>query len=134
MPINSLRISGSALTAERTRLDTISQNIANAQTTRGADGRAYRRRIVSFQAVPNTPEGGGGVNAAEIVESDAPCPKVYNPGHPDANEQGLVEMPNVNVVEEMVDMITATRAYEANVGAINATKTIIGRAIDIGRS
>src|SRR5215470_15364793 len=129
MPINSLRISGSALHAERVRLDTISQNIANAQTTRGTDGRAYRRRQVVFQTIPDSADAGG-VNVAETVEADTPGERVYNPGHPDADAQGFVEMPNVNMAEEMVDMIAATRAYEANVGAINATKTIIARAID----
>src|SRR5947209_3659330 len=104
MPINSLRISGAGLTAERARLDAISQNIANAQTTRGADGKAYRRRQVVFETVQDHGEMGG-VRVAEMVESDAPSPRVYNPGHPDADAQGFVEMPNVNLVDEMVDMI-----------------------------
>src|SRR5258706_3579876 len=133
MPISSLRISGSALRAERIRLDTISQNIANAQTTRAADGKAYRRRQVVFEAVGTSTESDG-VRVAETTESQVPCNKVFNPGHPDADAQGFVEMPNVNLAEEMVDMIAATRAYEANVDAISATKTIIARAIDLGRT
>src|SRR5213082_2786147 len=133
MEIRALDISGSALTAERTRLDTISQNIANAQTTRGTDGRAYRRRDVVFQEVLATQPGAGGVRVTEIVDPQTPMSKVYNPGHPDADRDGYVEMPNVNVVEEVVDLIAASRAYEANVAAVNATKTLVARALDLGR-
>jgi flagellar basal-body rod protein FlgC len=137
MSINSLRISGSALTAERARLDVISQNIANVQTTRGADGSCYRRRQVVFETVTQDDPGSGaavgGVHVTAVADSTEPMPRVYNPGHPDANAQGYVEMPNVNLVEEMVDMITASRAYEANVAVVNATKTLVARALDIGR-
>jgi flagellar basal-body rod protein FlgC len=133
MVIRALEISGSALTAERTRLDTISQNIANAQTTRGPDGRAYRRRDVVFQQVLDAEPGAGGVRVSEIVDPETPMSKVYNPGHPDADADGYVEMPNVNLVEEMVDLITASRAYEANVAAVNATKTMVARALELGR-
>jgi flagellar basal-body rod protein FlgC len=133
MNIRALEISGSALTAERTRLDTISQNIANAETTRGTDGRAYRRRDVVFQQVLEIEPGAGGVRVTEIVDPQTPMSKVYNPGHPDADADGYVEMPNVNVVEEMVDLIAASRAYEANIAAVNATKTLFARALDLGR-
>src|SRR4051812_7935502 len=136
MNISSLQISGSALTAERTRLDIISQNIANVHTTRAADGRAYRRRQVVFETIPGepgAPGATGGVRVAEVRTSDAPMERIYSPGHPDADTQGYVEMPNVNVVDEMVDLITATRAYEANVAVVNATKTLVARALDLGR-
>jgi flagellar basal-body rod protein FlgC len=133
MSISTLQISGSALTAERTRLDVISQNIANAQTTRGADGRTYCRRQVMFETVTGTDARAGGVHVTSVVNSDETMPRIYNPGHPDADVQGYVEMPNVNLVEEMVDLITATRAYEANVAVVNATKTLVSRALDIGR-
>ena len=136
MNISSLQISGSALTAERTRLDVISQNIANVHTTRAADGRAYRRRQVIFEMIPGepgTPGPTGGVRVSQVKTSDAPMERVYSPGHPDANAQGYVEMPNVNLVDEMVDLITATRAYEANVAVVNATKTLVARALDLGR-
>src|SRR2546421_599219 len=127
--ISSLNINGSALTAERTRLDVISENIANAETTRGADGRAYRRKEVVFETVqPAGKAASGGVRVAEIAEANDPAARVYNPGHPDADPQGYVEMPNVNVVEEMVDLVAASRAYEANVAAVNTTKTMIARA------
>src|SRR6202023_3411586 len=103
MNISSLHISGSALTAERTRLDVISQNIANVNTTRGTDGQAYRRRQVVFEMIPGEPgtaRGAGGVRVAQVTNSDAPMERVYSPGHPDANAQGYVELPNVNLVDE----------------------------------
>lgn len=133
MNIRALEISGSALTAERLRLDTISQNIANAGTTRGIDGKAYRRRDVVFQEVLDNQSGAGGVKVTEIVDPQTPMSRVYNPGHPDADGDGYVEMPNVNIVEEMVDLIAASRAYEANVAAVNATKTLFARALELGR-
>ncbi len=133
MSISSLRISGSALTAERERLDAISENIANAETTRGPDGRPYRRRQVVFEAIPDQGASPRGVRVQQVTRSTAPLPRVYNPGHPDADAQGYVEMPNVNIVEEMVDLVTATRAYEANVNAANATKSITSHAIELGR-
>jgi flagellar basal-body rod protein FlgC len=133
MSISTLRVSGSALTAERTRLDIISQNIANVHTTRTADGGAYRRRQVVFETMAGEQPGSGGVRVAEVASSTAQMDRVYNPGHPDANAQGYVEMPNVNLVEEMVDLIAATRAYEANVAVVNATKTLVAHALDLGR-
>lgn len=134
MRLTSLGISASALTAERQRLDVVAENIANAQTTRAADGRAYHRKEVVFEAVAADAVQRGGVRVADVVESKAPMVNIYNPGHPDANAEGYVEMPNVNVVEEMVDMMSATRAYEANVAAANATKTLASSALSIGRS
>lgn len=140
MSISTLRISGSALTAERVRLDVIAQNIANAQTTRGADGRAYRRREVVFEEVPLTTPGlegpplTGGVRVTAVIPSAVPVTRVYNAGHPDADRLGYVEVPNVNLVEEMVDLVAATRAYEANLVAISATKSLIARALELGRA
>lgn len=141
MNISTLQISGSALTAERTRLDIISQNIANVHTTRGPDGHAYRRREVVFETITGSHPGlpgasgsdEGGVHVAAVTPSSEPTQQIYDPGNPDANAQGYVEMPNVNLVNEMVDMIMATRAYEANVAVVNATKTLVSRALDIGR-
>lgn len=135
MAISSLQISGSGLTAERARLDAIARNIANADTTRGPDGGPYKRQMVVFEAI--NPEGGaesaGGVKVAQVIESKEGPKMVYRPSHPDANDKGYVAMPNLNIVEEMVDMITATRAYEANTGAANATKSMISAAIGLGR-
>lgn len=133
MNITSLKISGSALTASRVRLDTISENIANANTTRTENGKAYRRREVVYESIPHNQPDAGGVRVTEVVESDRQMERIYKPGHPDADADGYVEMPNVNLVEEMVDMMTATRAYEANVAAVNATKTLVARALDLGR-
>lgn len=135
MSITSLRISGSGLTAERARLDTISRNIANAETTTRADGKQgpYLRQSPIFKPITNEDGTPGGVEVSEITElSDMPK-MVYMPGHPLANAEGQVAMPNVDIIEEMVDMIAATRAYEANIGAANATKSMIAKAIELGQ-
>ena len=136
----------SGLTAERLRMDVISNNIANANTTRTDQGGAYHRRYVVFQPRERKVESfeqllqrvigyrktsGEGVRAVMIAEDDSQGPLVYDPGHPDANEEGYVEKPNVNMVSEMVDMITASRAYEANVTAINSAKSMAMKALDI---
>ena len=140
--LNILQISASGLSAERTRLQTVSSNIANAQTTRTEEGGPYQRRLPVFQsdAVSTNPFGDmldrklQAPKVVDVVVDDRPTEKVYNPGHPDANpETGMVEMPNVNVVEEMVDMISASRAYESNVTAISATKNMALKDLEIGR-
>ena len=143
----------SGLTAERLRMDVISNNIANANTTRTENGGAYHRRYVVFEPRKKedksfegfmkkamTPTGelgsfeiGEGVRAVEIRADDTQGPLVYDPGHPDANAEGYVERPNVNVVAEMVDMITASRAYEANVTTIQAAKSMTSQALNIGK-
>lgn len=141
----SLQISASGLTAERLRLDVIANNLANVNTTRTAAGGPYRRKVavleerstafadlLSYRLTPAA--GRGGVRVAYIAEDTSPPQRVYNPGHPDADSDGYVQMPNVNVVTEMVDMITATRAYEANVTAMNAAKQMALRTLDIGRN
>lgn len=140
--------SASGLTAERLRMDVISNNIANANTTRTDRGGAFHRRYVVFEPRDRAPkkfehvlkkavglnrQTGEGVRAVQITEDDTPGPMVYEPGHPDANAEGYVEKPNVNIVTEMVDMITAQRAYEANSTAINAAKAMISKALDIGK-
>lgn len=142
----ALDIGASALTAQRLRMDTISQNIANANTTRTEDGTPYRRRIVIFkessQGVPfseylsessKKQYIGKGVKVAAVKEDTSPFKRVYDPGHPDADEEGYVEMPNVDIITEMVNMISATRSYEANVTSINATKSMAMKALEIGR-
>ncbi|SHI67158.1 flagellar basal body rod protein FlgC [Propionispora hippei] len=134
----------SGLTAERLRMDVISNNIANANTTRTAKGGPYRRQLVVFE--PRSEQasfsqilskemgaGGDGVKVVGITEDDSPTRMVYDPHHPDANQAGYVEMPNVNIVTEMVDMITATRAYEANVTAVNSAKSMALKALEIGK-
>lgn len=136
----------SGLTAERLRMDVISNNIANANTTRTENGGAYHRRFVVFSPRDRKPESfeqallkatggkknvGEGVRAVAIMEDQQQGPLVYEPGHPDANADGYVEKPNVNIVSEMVDMITAHRAYEANATTINAAKAMFSKALEI---
>lgn len=128
----SLEASASALTADRLWLDIVADNIANANTTRTATGEPFRRRIPVFAARAGAPA--GGVQVVAVTEDPSPFRLRYEPGHPDADENGYVRMPNVDVIKEMVDMIAATRAYEANVTAINAAKGMFLRALDIGRA
>jgi len=133
----------SGLTAERLRMDVISNNIANVNTTRTAEGGAYRRQMVVFSPRENTTsfaqvlseqlETGNGVRVVGIEKDNSPTRKMYDPSHPDANKEGYVEMPNVNIVNEMVDMITATRSYEANVTVVNAAKSMALKALEIGK-
>lgn len=145
---NSFGINASALTAQRLRMDVISSNIANAETTRARieNGQAvpYRRKTVVFQPQQESFEGllraqmngqnaGQGVKVAQVREDQSPLKQVYNPTHPDANAEGYVFMPNVDITKEMVDMLAATRSYEANVTAINASKAMIMKALEIGR-
>ena len=121
--------SASALTAERLRMDIISSNVANADTTRTQGGGPYRRKVVVFEVAKN-----GGVRVNRIQEDlSTPSQLIYQPEHPDANADGWVEYPNVVLVNEMVDMLAATRAYEANIAALNATKSMMSSALNIGR-
>jgi flagellar basal-body rod protein FlgC len=144
---DSLRIGASGLLAQRLRLDVISNNIANAQTTRTAEGGPYKRKDVVFMAegqnerLPqflaerrgDTGAVGGGVRVAEIITDDSEGARVYDPTHPDADENGYVTYPNVNPVIEMTNMLSATRSYEANLSVIDAAKRMALRALDIGR-
>ena len=143
--LKSLNISGSALTAQKFRMDIISQNIANAKTTRTENGEPYRRRItilsektdkqdfkssLSAAMEDNSPQG---VVVSQIVEDQSDFVAEYSPEHPHADENGYVMLPNVNTVQEMIDMMSASRAYEANITAFNATKSMAQNALDIGR-
>jgi flagellar basal-body rod protein FlgC len=145
---DAITAASSALTAERLRMDVTAENLANAQTTRGADGQPYRRKEVVLEQRGQTfgamltsalgVRGSGtstvqGVQVAAIVEDPTPNRLVYDPGHPDANAQGYVEMPNVNAVTEMVDLISAQRGYEANVTAIQTAKSMFSKTLDILR-
>ncbi|NLL19776.1 MAG: flagellar basal body rod protein FlgC [Clostridia bacterium] len=136
---SSMNISASGLTAERLRLDTIANNLANINTTRTAQGGPYRRQTLVFTEKLEKAIGarekfrGAGVEVAEIRRDQGEPRRVYDPTHPDAGDDGYVHYPNINIVNEMVDMITATRAYEANITAINAAKTMALKALEIGR-
>ncbi len=143
--LNSINVSASGLTAEKLRMDVISRNIANVNTTRTADGTPYRRQVVVFQEgdkqmpfsqyLSDASKSliGSGVKVTGITEDKTPFKSVYDPGHPDADEKGYVKMPNVDVMTEMVNMISASRAYEANVTAINSAKSMAMKALEIGR-
>ncbi|ADL07854.1 flagellar basal body rod protein FlgC [Thermosediminibacter oceani] len=141
----SLEISASGLTAQRLRMDVISNNIANVNTTRTEEGGPYRRQRVIFQerkrgltfkdviSGMSSTQPGAGVRVVSIEKDPSPFKLVYDPSHPDADQMGYVRMPNVNIVTEMVDMISATRSYEANITAINSAKGMITKALEIGR-
>lgn len=154
--MNTINIIGSGLTAQQLRLDIVSENVTNSQTTRveGGEG-AYRRKMVVFEAVSgrnsfrdalaraaqgmtptsNTeaPPVAGGVRVTEIVEDDSPMKIVYDPTHPDADEQGYVELPNVDMVLEIADAMAASRAFASNVTAFNTLKSVISSGLEIGR-
>ena len=154
--LNSINIVGSGLTAQQTRLDLVSENVTNSQTTRVENGEgAYRRKMVVFQAVsgkdsfreamsraaavgkpvsnagvnPNA----GGVIVTDILEDDSPMKIVYDPTHPDADEEGYVELPNVDMVKEIADAMAASRAFASNVTAFNTLKSVISSGLEIGR-
>jgi flagellar basal-body rod protein FlgC len=138
--LTSLDVSASALTAQRMRMDVISENIANADTTRTENGGPYRRRVtmlaeqpMTFSAALKQATTGGGVVVSQIVEDQSDFEYEYDPDHPDANEYGYVAKPNVDTAEEIIDMMSATRSYEANVTALNATKSMAMKALEIGR-
>ncbi len=131
---SSIDISASGLIAQRIRLDAIANNIANANTTRTVEGGPYRRQEVVFRVHrEEDAPASRGVEVESVVESEEPPKMVYDPSHPDAGPDGRVALPNVNIVEEMTDMISATRAYEANVTAINAARSMAAKALEIGR-
>lgn len=146
--LSSFDISASALSAQRVRMDIAAENIANIDSTRTEGGGAYRRKDVLFEsfgarsfkeALRNASMGKGfagrnaGVRVAGIIEDDREMKQVYNPGHPDADENGFVTLPNVDLLKETVDSMSATRSYEANVTALNAMKLMAQKALEIGK-
>ena len=130
---SGMRISASGLSAERLRLDVISSNIANARTTRTEEGGAYVRKIVVFAENYDSKLGMLGVKVTEIKRDSSDMRLEYDPSHPDANEEGYVEYPNVDLLVEMSDLISASRAYESNVDTLNAQKNMISKALEIGK-
>jgi flagellar basal-body rod protein FlgC len=142
--MTALDIGASGLSAERTHLNIISMNLANAKTTRTAEGGAYRRRTVVKAATDvDSPFAKAmqdaqtrelkGVRVLGIARDERPGKRVYEPGHPDADQEGYVTYPDINVVEEMTNMLTATRSYEANVSSIQSVKSMWNKALEIGR-
>lgn len=138
----TFKISGSALKANRVRLNTISSNLANVETTSTPEGGPYKKKSVYFETQPVTfkehldnklNNSIQGVKVTKILEDQEPPQKVYNPDHPDADDDGYVEMPNVSVLKEMVDMMNTTRAYQANATTIKAAKRMAMKALEIGR-
>jgi len=146
---DALNVSATGLTAERLRMDVTAENLANAQTTRGADGQPYRRKEVVLAEIQSGGFGSqlakaigagsasgsqpGGVEVAGIAQDQTPGKLVHDPGHPDADADGYVRMPNVDTVAEMVDLISAQRAYEANVTAMNAAKQMFSKTLELLR-
>lgn len=143
--LSSFDISASGLTAQRQRLDVAAQNLSNTETTRTESGGPYRRKMVVLQEVPTTSfrtrfnsalnrtASKGGVKVTEIIEDQRDLNPVYDPDHPDANEEGYVMMPNVDPVKETIDGMAATRSYEANITAFNAMKMMAQKALEIGK-
>jgi flagellar basal-body rod protein FlgC len=141
-------ISGAGMSAQRSRMSVITGNLANTETTRTPEGGPYRRRDVIFQAVPLTeefselltenlfdrPETLLSVEVVGIKQSSRPPRQLFDPNHPDANANGYVSLPNINVMEEMVDLLSAVRSYEANLTAYSATKSLVRRLLDISRA
>jgi len=130
------KVSASALEAQKHRMNAIASNMANAQSTRSADGGPYKKKEVIFEVMPiksNSSDRLEGVKVSGVVEDSKPPIVVYDPGHPDADEKGYVSMPSINVIEEMVNMMMALRAYEANVKAFNISKGMYSKALEIGR-
>ncbi len=130
---NVFSIAGSALSAQSMRLNTTASNLANADSVVGEDGQPYRAKQVVFAARPVAGEGSVGVQVTGVVESAAPMRLVYEPANPAANAEGYVEMPNVNVVEEMVNMISASRSYQNNAEVMNTARTLLQRTLQIGQ-
>ena len=141
--LSSMNIAASGLTAQRLRLDIAAENITNADVTRTEAGGPYRRKLVVFEQIKGTTfrnmlskaagKTTAGVRVSEIIEDQSPLRPVYNPEHPDANEEGYVMMPNVDVLKETIDSMAATRAYEANITVLNAIKQMAAKALEIGR-
>jgi len=134
--ITGIDLSADALSAQKTRLDVVAQNIANAQTTRTPEGGPYQRQVVSFETELMKRSDGATVETVkvgQIAPDRTPGQQVYNPQHPDAGPDGMVKMPNVNLAYEMVDLITASRAYEANLSFVKNARTLAQKTLDIGK-
>jgi len=135
-PFGIFKVSASGLQAQRQRMNLIASNMANAHTTRTENGGPYRRKDAVFSVQPIAADPGEGLEGVQVVdvqEDQAPPQMVYDPGHPDADNDGYVASPNISVIEEMANMMMATRAYEANVAAFNISKAMLMKTFEIGR-
>jgi flagellar basal-body rod protein FlgC len=133
--ISGVNVTASALNAEQVRMDVVAENIANAYTTHTAEGGAYKRKVVSFESMLDQSSGGPGgqsLQVSKITTDDSPGEAIYQPGNPDANKDGMVMMPNVNLSTEMVDLMTSSRAYEANLAVIRNARQMATKALTIG--
>ena len=130
---NVFNVSGSAMSAQSQRLNAVASNLANADSATSANGQPYKAKQVVFSATPTNNAAVSGVKVQQVIEDPSPPKVVYNPKHPAANAQGYVTMPNVNVTEEMVNMISASRAYQNNVETMNAAKTMLLKTLTIGQ-
>lgn len=128
---NSIRISTSGLSLERLKMDVISTNIANTNTTRTEDGGPYRKKEVMFEEMLSKEGKSSGVRVTQINDNQDNMKTIHNPDHPDADERGFVELPNVNMADEMIDLIKTQRTYEANVTALNTSKNLLKKALEI---
>ena len=130
---NIFNVAGSAMNAQSQRLNTVASNLANADSATSASGEPYKARQVVFVATPVGENGATGVNVAAVIEDPSPMKMVYDPKNPLADGKGYVAMPNVNVVEEMVNMISASRSYQSNVEMMNTTKTLLLKTLGLGQ-
>lgn len=128
---NIFNVSGSAMSAQAQRLNTVASNLANADSATSATGEAYRAKQVVFEAVQSG--AGTGVRVQQVIEDASPLKQVYDPKHPMADDKGYVAMPNVNVVDEMVNMLSASRSYQTNVETMNAAKTLLNKTLTLGQ-
>ncbi|OIR15930.1 flagellar basal-body rod protein FlgC [mine drainage metagenome] len=130
---NIFNIAGSAMTAQSQRLNVVASNLANVDSATGPDGKPYRAKQVVFSTVPTAGQPGEGVKVAAVVEDNSPMKMVYDPKHPMADAKGYVTMPNVNPVDEMVNMISASRSYQNNVDVMNTSKTLLIKTLTLGQ-
>lgn len=130
---NIFNVAGSAMSAQSQRLNAVTSNIANADSATSSTGQPYRAKQVVFSVVPLSGQESSGVKVQQVIEDTSPPKMVYDPKHPLADEKGYVAMPNVNVVEEMVNMLSASRSYQTNVETMNAAKTLLLKTLTIGQ-
>ena len=133
MPMNIFHVAGSAMAAQSQRMNVTASNMANADSVAGPDGQPYRAKQVVFQVDADARDDIGGVRVASVVEDSSPLRTVFDPKNPHANTEGYVSLPNVNVVEEMTNMISASRSYQANVEVLNTAKTLMVKTLSVGQ-